>query len=573
MFYLLWQTFFWIALAVAAGILIGWWIWHRRSHSYESHEGTSSVAHASENAQRNDTEAIRLNNLLQQEQSRTKSYQDEISALKSQLKTDQSKAFSAGSFVNEDGNEIDQKAYSHLESQLTAAKSAHQKCDVEIAKLNSELASQKSLVDEAKTMSEKVGQLEAQLNAAKSAHQNCDNDIVKLKSELASQNALTDEAKAASEKISNLESQLSEANEAAEKVGNLESQLNAALSAHKNCDNDITNLKHQLADAKAQIENANTTSHQAEELKSQLSATTSDLDSYKKQYNEQLSKNQKLTDDLKIANQNAGQHTNTAEHSERLSNELEQSRQQLAHSKREISRLETDNAQLALSLDNAKQASTRSQAFTAGNFDSGSASEADKISGDDEIRPSPSAVDDSFRPVSLSQPEDGGADDLTKISGVGPKLNSTLNDLGIYHYHQIAGFSRENVEWVDGYLSFKGRIDREEWIPQAKVLMGDPGQATASSGDHGKPSALSAPEGGKADDLTLIKGIGPKLNGLLNDLGIYHFHQIASFNADNVEWVDGYLSFKGRIDREQWISQAQILARGGETEFSKRQDS
>ena len=53
------------------------------------------------------------------------------------------------------------------------------------------------------------------------------------------------------------------------------------------------------------------------------------------------------------------------------------------------------------------------------------------------------------RPVPLHEPL-GEADDLKKISGVGPKLEAMLNELGIYHYSQIAAFSPENVAWVDG---------------------------------------------------------------------------------------------------------------------------
>lgn len=74
------------------------------------------------------------------------------------------------------------------------------------------------------------------------------------------------------------------------------------------------------------------------------------------------------------------------------------------------------------------------------------------------------------RPRPLDAPL-GSADDLKKISGVGPKLEQKLNGLGIYHYSQIAAFSPENVAWVDGYLSFKGRIIRDDWIGQAGMLM------------------------------------------------------------------------------------------------------
>lgn len=77
-----------------------------------------------------------------------------------------------------------------------------------------------------------------------------------------------------------------------------------------------------------------------------------------------------------------------------------------------------------------------------------------------------------------------------------------------------------------------------------------------------QPSGLAAPEG-DADDLTRIKGIGPKLSKTLNELGIYHFRQIAGWQSDEADWVDDYLSFKGRVMREQWIEQAQKFASNG----------
>jgi NADH-quinone oxidoreductase subunit E len=77
-----------------------------------------------------------------------------------------------------------------------------------------------------------------------------------------------------------------------------------------------------------------------------------------------------------------------------------------------------------------------------------------------------------------------------------------------------------------------------------------------------RPPALEAPRGDR-DDLKRIKGVGPKIEGILNGLGIYHFSQIADWTRDNVEWVDGYLKFKGRIDRDDWISQARQFAGEG----------
>ncbi|MBU1213285.1 MAG: NADH-quinone oxidoreductase subunit NuoE [Alphaproteobacteria bacterium] len=80
------------------------------------------------------------------------------------------------------------------------------------------------------------------------------------------------------------------------------------------------------------------------------------------------------------------------------------------------------------------------------------------------------AVSDAERPAGLEAPRGGTADDLKLISGVGPKLEQTLNELGIYHFDQIAAWTPAAVAWVDNYLSFKGRIDREDWISQAKAL-------------------------------------------------------------------------------------------------------
>ena len=104
----------------------------------------------------------------------------------------------------------------------------------------------------------------------------------------------------------------------------------------------------------------------------------------------------------------------------------------------------------------------------------------------------------------------------------------------------------------------------------ATAVPPDSAPSSASADDNAKPESLAGPRGGTADDLKRISGVGPKLQETLNDLGVYHFDQIAKWAPATVAWVDDYLSFKGRIDREDWIGQAKILASGGDTEFSKR---
>ncbi|MEL7395894.1 MAG: hypothetical protein AAFN44_05925 [Pseudomonadota bacterium] len=95
--------------------------------------------------------------------------------------------------------------------------------------------------------------------------------------------------------------------------------------------------------------------------------------------------------------------------------------------------------------------------------------------------------------------------------------------------------------------------------------------AGADAGD--KPTGLSEARDGKADNLKEIKGVGPKLEKLLNSMGYYHFDQISAWTAKEVAWVDENLEgFKGRVTRDGWVDQAKILASGGDTEFSKRVD-
>jgi NADH-quinone oxidoreductase subunit E len=83
--------------------------------------------------------------------------------------------------------------------------------------------------------------------------------------------------------------------------------------------------------------------------------------------------------------------------------------------------------------------------------------------------------------------------------------------------------------------------------------------------DPNRPAGIEKPAA--VDDLKMISGVGPKNEGILHSLGIYTFAQIASWKQAEREWVDGYLNFKGRIDRDEWVKQADALARGGVEEY------
>jgi NADH-quinone oxidoreductase subunit E len=93
------------------------------------------------------------------------------------------------------------------------------------------------------------------------------------------------------------------------------------------------------------------------------------------------------------------------------------------------------------------------------------------------------------RPLALEAPREGGPDDLQRIKGVGPVNEKHLHELGVYHFEQIAAWVRSEIRWVGTYLSFPGRIDREQWVDQAAKL------AAGGSGSKDEETHTHLPHG------------------------------------------------------------------------------
>lgn len=93
-----------------------------------------------------------------------------------------------------------------------------------------------------------------------------------------------------------------------------------------------------------------------------------------------------------------------------------------------------------------------------------------------EPAPPPPARADKGQPARLDAPRGGKADDLKRISGIGPKLEAALNEMGYHHFDQIAAWGPKETSWMDENLpGAAGRVTRDDWVAQAKAILAEKG--------------------------------------------------------------------------------------------------
>jgi NADH-quinone oxidoreductase subunit E len=114
---------------------------------------------------------------------------------------------------------------------------------------------------------------------------------------------------------------------------------------------------------------------------------------------------------------------------------------------------------------------------------------------------------------------------------------------------------------ADGATAASPTKSRTIIAPKANSLEVNP---AAEKG--GSAPLFKAPKGAP-DDLKLISGVGPVLESKLNELGISKWSQVAKLTAKQIDQIEGSLNFKGRVARDNWLQQADALAKGGEAEY------
>lgn len=167
--------------------------------------------------------------------------------------------------------------------------------------------------------------------------------------------------------------------------------------------------------------------------------------------------------------------------------------------------------------------------------------------------------------VKFADEPSNGADDLKRINGIGPKLEAMLNQLGIYTYKQISGWTEAEANQMDESIgSIRGRILRDNWIGQARILelqkLENPGFNTW------QPPA-------NHHDLKIIEGIGPKIEKLLNAQGIRTWQDLANTQASQLRSILHSAGPNYRIHfPDTWPIQAAIAVKGDWEAFREYTD-
>ena len=133
--------------------------------------------------------------------------------------------------------------------------------------------------------------------------------------------------------------------------------------------------------------------------------------------------------------------------------------------------------------------------------------------------------------------------------------------------------AKEMREDAVGAESKAAKVDGGKAPGKSKKTAAAPAEGVSPTAETGGPAAGGKPlfekQEGPADDLKLISGVGPVLEGKLNAIGITKWSQVATMTPEQITALESSLNFKGRVARDNWLQQADVLARGGVEEYRK----
>lgn len=163
----------------------------------------------------------------------------------------------------------------------------------------------------------------------------------------------------------------------------------------------------------------------------------------------------------------------------------------------------------------------------------------------------------SMSPKSASQRARAAARSIiADAQSVTSGVSETAAEIVAETIQDAAEVTSEIVESASEFI--EASVDAVESLARVEPVEDAPSIVSLMPEDFRQPKAIDKPEA--PDDLKTISGIGPKLEKVLNGLGIWTFGQIAALTAEEIAWVDDYLSFKGRIARDDWLAQAKALS-------------
>lgn len=238
-----------------------------------------------------------------------------------------------------------------------------------------------------------------------------------------------------------------------------------------------------------------------------------------------------------------------------------------------LSDLETENQLLKSELDKLKALNGPAGTYNTNIGDSADRGDALGLLGDAsdmgyEVTPTLQKDKAVLNDKLVELDSDGNTrDDLSKIEGIGPFIENKLNKIGIYTYDDIAGMDSERIEEVTQEIGFfPGRIERDDWVGQAQSLMDE--QTPDSYGETDTVNRINM-----EDDLKVVEGIGPKIEQLLKENGIFNWNTLADTNVKRLKEILADAGSRYRLhDPSTWGDQAKLASEGEWEKLKTYQD-